>query len=391
MTRPIIPTIRDGHFDGQGDITRWARGSAPRDLESILEAMVQYSERPSNVLTIDPDGSGDFETIEEALDSFDDETIEKPYAIMPCPGVHQGGFTLRPFVHLITPGFGPSGEYVIESNGKTIFMPSSDCLIKGVKVITTSSTATDAAIEVYQNPLPEVNQSFMKDLLGTASHGARGLAMPPLTTSNPPVAIYAGFDAPGFGDAVYLEGTGFAHLLGGNGFGAAAGVKIRAGGFYMVGADVGLGADAAAGVAIDCDQGFFVCLLARIDDCLDGIKLRTGSVAFLVAIRSLGGVPGTAIDTDPTSTLVLGDVALDSLGSAPWSGWSVLGPSLRLWSGTFGSGSTGVGGPDQRPSGVPVGYEFFALDRAPGGAAGPGCLLIWQGGAWIDTSGAIIP
>jgi len=114
------------------------------------------------------------------------------------------------------------------------------------------------------------------------------------------------------------------------------------------------------------------------------------SLAFLPCIKNLGGFAGAPVDGDPGSVLIMGDVGLSGFGGAPWAGWNFLGTALRLWSGTFGYGS--VLGPDDRPTGgIPVAYMYWATDITVGGAPGAGALLIWNGVAWLDMMGNVIP
>lgn len=391
--RPELTRLYNGYFDAHDNVSRWSKGTT-KTLEQILNDVFSYIARSEKVLTVDQDGHGDFRSINAALDSFDDESATKRYSIVPSPGTYQESVKLRQFTSLVSPlGFGPARNVVVTSSGKTVSMTHSDCLVQGIAAVSTSGTSTDAAIRVDQSPSTVETQSFIVNTQAISTAGARSLDIQPLPPmAEVPVLIYAGADALGGGESIVCDAAGIIFFLGGGGgSGAAIGLKLRNGSFAMIGAEVGLSADPAAGIVVDADASFFVALSMRFDDGFTGIKLRNGSVGFLVGARSLGGLPGVPIDTDPTSIIVIGNVAINALGSAPWAGWSVLGPSLLLWTGSYGFGTTGVGGPDQRPSGVPIGYQFFALDISPGGAAGPGCLLVWNGGGWVDTSGAVIP
>jgi hypothetical protein len=124
----------------------------------------------------------------------------------------------------------------------------------------------------------------------------------------------------------------------------------------------------------------------------DGIQAKNGSMIVLVQASNFGGFSGVPVDTDATSGLLVSEiVAMDGFGGTGWSGWNVLGPSAIVGTATSMSGTIGHGGPDQRPSGCPVGFRFWALDATIGGGPGDGALLIWNGGNWKDMAGNNIP
>jgi len=390
--RTPLPPIPYDHFDGQDNITRFADGND--DLATLINQIITNlnAARGSNVVVIDHEG-GDYRLPSDALADITDEAEDNKYILQLMPGRdYEDVFELRRNFSLVSPvGFGISGATRVVSDEITCKMPHRGSLIFGVEIVTESTDPTDTALHFFNDaPIGVSSESFVVNSHFVSRSGARALHVDNPDPDANLICIYCGVDGDNGGDAAYLENGGCIFFLGGSGgsFGTPGPDRgiVCDGGFAMVGNHFGINPNIATGTVIDMDGGFFVSLDTMIGQAATGIKGRNGSTAFLLKTQNIGGGITTPIDMDPTSILLIGDVAIDALGTAPWNGWNVAGACLRIWTGTFGYGTTGAGGPDQRPTGIPIGYEFLALDIGPAGTP-----LRWTGLAWVDGAGTVIP
>ena len=351
-----------------------------------------------NIIHIRADGLGDYATITAALAAISDESSTNHYVLVLGPGTYTENITMRRFIHMLGVGaFGPVQSTVItSSSGDTITAPCFDCAIDGLAIRSTSSTSTDSAIHYVDdgNGAMVLGKSFINNFSLQSINGSYIIHLDTFPVDANVIAIRGGIDAYNGGTGIMADAGGLVLFTGGMNGNADIGAKMTNGGMLMLQGGASVNADLVAGQAVECDGGAFICLNG-FTDAYDGIKLANGSMAFLVKVMNLGGFVGAPMDMDATSLALLGDIALNTIGgpgSGPWENWNVLGTTIRAWTGTWGKGTAGIGGnPDQRPTGVPQGYEFFALDMAPGGGAGVGAKLIWNGTGWVDSAGAIIP
>jgi len=341
----------------------------------------------ANVIVVSQNGTGDYSTINEALASFSDEAANNKYVIKISPGTYNENVVLRRHITLTSfDGVGLSDTTTISSSsGATLVMPYVSSAINGLSVISTSVNATDSAIKIVDDGLPNPgvnNESFILYCHGEATNGAYVLHGDNLPPNMMVIAIWAAFDSPGGGTAVMLDGAGFGWLAGGAGGDADVVVHASNGSFFMSNLGASLSAN-VTGLAMLCDASMFLCIDGTIDG-QDGIRLTNGSVANLQNLTSFSGITGVPVDAAVGTFLMIGNVAIESMGATPWANWSVLGTVVQLWSGITMSGTTA--GPDQRPTtNLPLGFEFFATD------IGNGMMLRWNGAAWVDTTGAIVP
>lgn len=342
----------------------------------------------AKVLRVDPDGHGDFTAVQDAVDAAAVGSV-----VLLSPGVHNGNVVLRRGVDILgMSGWGPGGRCKLTSaSGITLDMPHTGCTVQGVQVESTSAVGTDAALHAEDDGGPAaVDGSFLVNFHLLAPAGARALHVENFPPNFNLTFVYGGVDAPGTPtEAALVDAAGLYWLLGG-GYGGSDFLRIVNGGVAFVGGGVGLSAAPVTGRVVDADGGLFVCMDALMNDGGHGIRGRNGAVLFLLRANGLGGF-ADAVDTDATSMLITGEVALEPIGGGSLAGWTVGGPWLRAISTIEGMGSTGAVGPDQRPTSKPLGYQYFATDRAVGGGAGAGCLLTWDGAAWSTTTGVVVP
>lgn len=354
----------------------------------------------TKIVDVDVGGLGDFTSIQDAIDSVAAGSMS---TIRIAPGTYTENVILKRgvFIRSAGFGFGAAMDVIISSaSGDTLRVPHRSSGVIGIMVQSSGPNPTDVGTRVFDDGLGAGGETFFLNFFSASMPGAQAQAvhvdvMPP---NENPIFIYAGADADSTAPiCVDLEGFLVWFLGGMGGSGAQVGVKIRPGSGLMAGAQVGLNADLATGQVIDADGGFFAGLDCTLDG-FNGIKGRNGSTLLLGKVQSFGGIPGTPLDTDVTSPVLMGSAVLSGFGGAPWTNFNVLGPVLRVWEGCEGGGSTGLGGPDQRPtvtgSTVPTGFRFTATDITPGAPGVPGTggdLVYFQGVGWKDATGAIHP
>jgi len=342
-----------------------------------------------------------FKSIQGALDAITDASYTKPYVLVAAPGVYNENVVMKRHVRLLgTAGFGVSRGCRIEtSSGVALTVPYRDCLVEAVTVITNGATPAEAAVKVVDDGLGAGQfETFLKDFNAISTSNGRGLWVEPNALGEAVICIYAGIDGgPGAPEGIYVDGTGtgagLIWFLGGGGGDCERGIKLVNGAFAMIGCAVGVNASetspTAWGIEVDASTLFF---LDGMISATNGLQVLNGGFAVLKNVASLGGFTGVPVDTAAGTFLGIGEAMLDGIGSAPWTGWNVLGAGIILPTGKSGQGTTGGGGPDVRPSGgLPIGFQYWATDLAPGGGPGTGSLLVWNGGAWLDMTGAVIP
>jgi len=358
-----------------------------RDITELLEGTV-YSLTPS--------GDGDFETIQEAVDAITDATDDNRYVIVLAPGFYEiESLVLKRYVYLCTTlSFGLSKSTVLHAtSGHTVTMPMHDCGIVGITIENSSFSTTDSPVHVIDDGLGAGDESFLSYCSCTAMGGGRGIFVDTLPPDTNVLCVFCGVDNPSGGDGYYLDGGGAFVISGGTDGNADTGAKLRNGATLIATSGAGISADISSGTAVDADASVFAAVDCLIDG-QNGVKATTGTAVFAARMINLGGIPGTPVDIDATSFMIEGDVALNAFGgpgSAPYENWVVNGTLVRMWTGTWGSGT--VQGTDQRPPKPPHGYEFFAYDTAPGGGAGNGVTLVYNAflPGWVDPAGTVIP
>lgn len=362
-----------------------------REFLSLVDVNSEFATQ------VDSTGMGQFRKIQPALEYMAGKLSGSEKGIVSvAPGVYEENVVMPRNVGLVgAGGFGPSAFCSITSpSGDTMKVPGWDSLVYGMSVYTTSSTATDSAVRLYDDGDPAgFDGTFMVNFLMSGLNGARSYTGDPVSGAQV-IAIYGGtdsFGAPPIG--MFVEGSGLFWLLGGGGSDGAVGIHIENGGQVFIGAGVSIGADPAAGLVVECDGGFFAGLDVRIDDGHDGIKAVNGSTVFLGTAVGLGGLAGVPVETDAGSFLVTGNVQLEPLGGAPLANWNIAGPWIPMFTTNQGAGTTGVGGsPDQRPANTPVGYRFYARDLDAAGAPGSGTWLTKDSwGQWKTATDVVIP
>lgn len=352
-------------------------------------------------LTVDPNGHGDFTDPQDAIDAA---PLGSNTAIEVNPGIYTGNFVNKRGVFLHSGGFGFGGakDVILRSaSGDTLQIPHRDSGAIGITVQSSGPNPTDVATRVIDDGGGAGLETFClnyftESMPGAQAQALHGDALPPNENA---IFIYCGVDADASAPiAMELDASFLVWFLGGmGGNGAQTGIKMNPGSGLMLGAQVGVNADLTAGRVIDADGGFVLCLDCTIDG-FHGIRGQNGSTIVLGKIQSFGGMLGTPLDTDVTSAVFLGSEVLEGFGGTSWQNFSVLGPSLRVWKGTEGGGSTGLVGPDQRPTvggnNVPLGFRYTATDITIGTPGVPGTggdLIYFPGVGWKDAANAIHP
>jgi len=338
-----------------------------------------------------------YKAIQDAVDSITDQAADKKYVVSAAPSVYPENVTTKRHVALCgASGFGISRETVIRTaSGVALTVPYRECLVNGIQARSDSATPAHAAIRVYDDGGGAGDsETFVVNSQGLSTDGGDAVLVESNATGDTAIALYTSFDGGPSGRAVHIDGGGLIQFLGGIG-GEKNGVLIENGGVALLGAEVGINcsdSDATAW-ALDVDGGFAI-LLGNTLGGYNGLRLSNGGIAILHDAANIGGFTGVPVQTAAGTVLALGNVALDQFGAAPWSTWSVAGITVILPTGTQGAGTTGVGGPDQRPTAAgnvpPISYKFFALDITLGGGTA-GTWLTWNGAAWVDTGGTVRP
>lgn len=358
---------------------------------------VPCSDEPVHVKKVDIGGRGQYRYIQDAVDALAPLVSPTEKGLVEiAPGTYDENVVGRRNINLKSmDAFGPGGTVIIRSaTGRTLTIPPFDVNVNGITILSTSPNPADAAVKILEDGLPaSFWQSFFLNFYIVASGLARALENNPVGGGFI-VGIWGGIDQTGGGaEAILCDGGGGMQWMGGGGGGnPATFAKLDNGGALFLQNGVSLSAALGTGRVIDADNGSILfCLDAMLQDGLDGVRARNGSALLLAKAMGLSGFPGTPVDTDAASPLFTGDVQLDGFGGAPLVGWNVLGPWLKLGNTSESMGTTGLGGPDQRPVSKPIAYKFFAMDRAVTGLAGTGTWLTWDGANWKTATDVIVP
>lgn len=350
----------------------------------------------ARVDTYAPDGSLAFpyKKIQSAIDAITDASYNKKYVINIAPGTYVENVVMKRHVYLNGLG-GFGANYAVKitpTSGIALSVPYRESYLNGIFAKTDSGVAEDAAMKIIDDGLGMgQHETFLFNFDARSTNVGHAVWVEPNPFGEAVIGIYGAIDGGPGGHAIYADGGGFIWFLGGGG-GELHGIKLVNGAFMMTGAEVGLNASTTdpTAWALEVDGGMFVALGNMIDG-FNGIDVKNGGFAFLVKLINLGGFAGIPMRTAAGTTLILGDVSFGP-GSPPWQGWQVAGASVLLGDAGTGMGTTGVGGPDQRPtttSTPPMGFLFFALDIALAGAAGT--WLTWNGAQWVDSVGGVVP
>ena len=413
MAIELIPT---DYFSGQANIAE--DPDSDRELADLIrelqaasnEALLMSEAQGSRVRYVDggrtdtyvQDGTEDrpFKAIQDAIDSITDQSNTKKYVVRVKPGIYAENVVLKRHVYLIgTAMFGACRDVRIRpASGVALSVPYRDSFFNGLFMQTDSAVPAEAALRVFDDGGGMGDhETFMFNFQAYSTDAGHAVYVEENPFGEAAICIYAAFDGGPNGHAVYMDGNsagggggcGLIWFLGGGG-GQKNFAKLLNGAFFMTGGEVGINADTVDPTVwcVECDGSFFVSLGNMIDG-HNGIDLKNGATAFLVNLTALGGFPGIPIRTAAGTVLVVGNVSFGP-GLPPWSGWQVAGNVVL---GDTRSGTTGAGGPDQRPTvtstSVPPGLQFFALDVALAGV--PGTWLTWNGAQWVDSNGGVVP
>jgi len=390
-------------------------------FDPVFIAGIGGANPPENVVRVhkggddtDPAGAGGYLTIQAAVDSITDEAPTKRYVVKVAPGVYTENVVLPEYIGLVgDSNFGPTKQVsIVSASGHTLTIPDKNSLVYGIEAESTSATVTDSAIHIVDASTPNLltdAQTFTIAVQYTSNNGRAifgdNFGLDPGGNIRNVIVAYAGLTTRGAGGLCgFLDGAGLSWFIGGcdvldpgaNGFilqnssSIMVGCSTSINGYSAPGGGSGswaVQADSSAVIAVD--------MMLNGDN---GIRLVNGSVMFAPKLAALGGVPDVPLFSDNTSFVLLGDVQLDGFMGASWANWNIQGFILPLWRGLRSYGTTGAGGPDQRPtasgSNVPIGFQYYAMDL---GAGGVGMLLTWSGsppmgfGQWTDGLGNIIP
>ena len=350
-------------------------------------------------ITVDAGGLGQYRYVQDAIDEASVGTT-----ITVAPGIYQENVILKRGVYLRSGGYGFGGakDVVIRSaSGDTLQIPHRDSGAIGICAQSSGANPTDVATRIIDDGGGAGLETFCLNFFSESMPGAQAQAVhgDTLPPDENAIFIWCGIDADTTAPiGMELDQSFLVWFLGGmGGNGAQTGIKMNPGAGLMVGAQVGLNADLAAGRAVDADGGFFIALDCTIDG-FHGIRGQNGSTIVLGKIQSFGGFTGTPLETDATSPVFIGSEVMEGFGGSPWQSFLVAGPSIPIWKGMVGGGTIGLGGPDQRPtvsgSNIPLGFRYTASDATLGGPGVPGngTVLTWfPGVGWKDESGAIHP
>lgn len=338
------------------------------------------------------DGSPAFpyKTIGAALAAISGESAANRFLIDIEPGVYVENVVLRRFISLAAAGggFAISGNVEIRStSGFTLSIPYQGCAVNSVRISTTSANPADAAVRHFDDGLPYFgDSSFLFCCYAVSTGLARAVRCDPNIAGEALVGIYFGADGGTGGTTIECAGGSFFWFIGGGGGDARKTVHAHSGGAFLCNGGPVIGGSSTDPLAwaVHIDGGFFLCLDASLGS-FNGLKLENGAMALLAKLSNFGGFGGVPVDAAAGTVLILGDVRLGNPGDPPWAGWTVAGTAI-IWSdGTTGVGSTAP--VDQRPTAAPVGFTFFAQDLA----AGNGLWLTWNGAAWVDPTGVVVP
>ena len=136
----------------------------------------------ANELIVDPKGGGQCRSVTEALASFSDEGPDNWYVIRVAGGsnISDENAVLREFTALVADGnFGPVPTCVISSSsGHTITIPDKNCLVYGIRCVSTSAVPTDSALHSVDSGTPWVAgdvEAFVVNGSWFATSGARSI------------------------------------------------------------------------------------------------------------------------------------------------------------------------------------------------------------------------
>jgi len=344
-----------------------------------------------------PDGSmaAPYKVLQDAVDAITTQSATNKYVVKAAPGVYPENVVLKRFVYLIgTAMFGAARDVRIEpAAGIALSVPYRDSFINGIYCQTDSPVPAEAAIKIFDDGGGAgEHETFLFNFAARSTDAGHALWSDTNALGEAAIGIYAAIDGGPAGHAGLVDGSGFIWFLGGGG-GQFQGIRIVNGGFFMSGGEVGINANETdpTAWAIENDGGFCV-LLGNMVSGYNGIDMKNGGFGVLTTATSIGGFTGIPVRTTPGTSLLLGNVGLDG-GLPSWTNWQVAGNVAIMSSATQGAGTTGAGGPDQRPTvtstSLPMGFRFFATDIALG--AGMGVWLTWNGTQWVDTVGTVVP
>lgn len=412
----VIELIPKDYFSGQANIaedpdSKRELADLVRELQAASNEVLLMSEaQGSRVRYVDggrtdtyvQDGTQDrpFKAIQDAIDSITDESYSKKYVIRVAPGIYAENVVLKRHVYLIgTAMFGACRDVRIHpASGVALSVPYRDSFFNGLSMQTDSATPADAALRVFDDGLGMGNhETFMFNYQAFSTDAGHAVYVEENPFGEAAIGIYAAIDGGPNGHAIYMDGNsagggggcGLIWFLGGGGAQKNF-AKLLNGAFFMTGVETGINADTVDPTvwAIECDGSFCV-LFGNMVDGYNGIDLKNGSTAFVLDAMSFGGFTGIPVRTAAGTALIIGNTCFGP-GNPLWGGWQVQGMAILANTGT---GTTGAGGPDQRPTvtstSVAVGLQFFALDVALAGVAGT--WLTWNGAQWVDSNGGVVP
>jgi len=368
---------------------------AESNLMSLAGTIVHVDGLRTDSYTPDGSAGRPFKQIQAAIDGITDASPTKPYIIEVAPGLYVENVVLKRHVRLVDVArFGPAGVTRIRSSsGHTLTVPPFDSFVNGLWVETNSAVPTDSAVRHVDDGLAAgTYETFLFNMECKATGVARAVSVEPNPHGASLIMIYAGVDAGSGSEGVVADGAGFIWFLGGGGGDSERGVKLLNGAFGMFGASVGINASETSPTAwaLEADGAFAVFTGATLS-ATNGLRLKNGAFAMCANLFAFGGFAGNAVEADAGTVLAMGNLILDNPGAPPMGNWIMNGASFILGTAQQGQGTTGVGGPDARPANPPVQYRFWAQDLLPGGGPGPGAWLTWNGGAWIDSTGIVVP
>jgi len=351
----------------------------------------------ARTLSYVPDGTPQrpYLKIQDAVDSITDESYNKKYIVRVAPSTYDENVVLKRHVYLSGGGFGANYSVIINpsAGGIALSIPYRESYIHGIGAITDSAVPTDAGIKIFDDGGGLGNhETFLMNFLARSTDAGHALWVDTNPFGEAAIGIEAAIDGGPNGLAAYLDGGGFIFFVGGMGS-QKNGFKLVNGAFLMAGAEAGINASETDPTAwcIDAENSFVV-LLGTMLSGYNGIDAKIGTTLWLNKACNLGGFSGIPIRTAVGSLTILGNVGISGGGTA-MGGWQISGNIAIAQDSTQGFGTTGTGGPDQRPtttsSVVPIGFKWFATDLSLG--VQPGVWLTWNGGAWVDTAGGVHP
>lgn len=387
-----IPSTPDGYDEVRGN---YITGIKKRDLQRITEAVKSLGESQAAIapqhriyLTQnedDPYGGN----LQNAIDACEAPTAAEPWIVdILSPGVYEGNFVGREHVYLYAASVPTSTGVVLHSaSGHTLTLPETNSGIFGLSVISESPNAGDSAIRIVPAGAGDPTRLVLSRSSGLnqaasirceAGTGAFGPVVCICLDGNGDSPVLADI----LGGGIVLFNGGFTNNLGAGG----TCIRAAAGTFTLILTAI-LQNGPGAGWIVDSDGGSVFCFDVRGINTGNLFRSLNGGTLGLASVIYPLDPAGTVLETDIASATFLGNLLI---GTPPYNIYDhFVAPAgaiiIHLQSLDFATGTTAPA--DTRPLHPKPGMRFLATNLGLGG----GLILTWNGTAWIQYDGTIVP